>query len=166
MQGEEDLQYFSILKSLEEIIPNIDSQVENPENTESKIKEQKEDENIEVTDERKCFAILRIESMTTEEYKEYMNNRAVSIMHKNRQGIFKWLGLPGVISHNKVVIDLTSLIAKLTLGRIIEEAIKKRSPTNTLHIITKPLTVEEVKPLTILELQLLNENINHVIILK
>ena len=143
---EDDLQYFADFKSFETIAPELEEKAKNFKLTDKTAEELKDDiDQDQGADERKKFAVLRSEKMSEEDYKEFVNDRGVGMLYKGKKALCKWLGVSKELSINKTLIELSSLIGKSALRRIIEEAIRKRSPVSQLHIIDKPLTLKEMK---------------------
>eukprot|EP00826_Nyctotherus_ovalis_P040674 TRINITY_DN4029_c0_g3_i2.p2 TRINITY_DN4029_c0_g3~~TRINITY_DN4029_c0_g3_i2.p2 ORF type:complete len:134 (-),score=53.92 TRINITY_DN4029_c0_g3_i2:21-422(-) len=79
-----------------------------------------ESEYIEESDlrETQSFVLLRAESMSPEEYKDFVNARATKILHRGKEQICKWLEVSKEVAHNKALIDIASLAVKLSLIHI------------------------------------------------
>jgi len=156
---EEDLQYFSDFRSFESIAPELKTPSKDVKISEEEIKT---DEIEEGADERQSFALLRSQKMSTDDYKEFINSRGVGMLYKGKKALCKWLNIPKETASSNNLIEIVSLVAKFALRRIVEEAIRKRSPTGSLVVITEPLTIKEMKNLIDAELKLIKEIVNNV----
>lgn len=161
---EEDLQYFADIRSFESIAPEVEATSKNFKIPEHQVEELKdEDKEVEQgADERQSFAIQRSEKMTTEDYKEFINSRGVGMLYKGKKALCRWLNVAKEVSSSKHLIEIVSLVAKFSLRRIVEEAIRKRSPTGSLEIIAEPLTMKEMAKSVDMELKLIKELVNNV----
>lgn len=116
--------------------------------------------------ETQSFVLLRSESMSTEEYKEFVSARAVKLFHKGKESMCRWLEIGKELLTNKNLIDIAILSVKSSTRRIIERAIKNRSPTKVLHIIDKPLMKEEIEQYVKEELELLHNKLSSVLLFR
>jgi hypothetical protein len=101
--------------------------------------------------------------MSADDYKDFVATRATGLLHKGRKALGRWLGAPKELTSNKILIELVALIAKCTLRRVIEEAIRLRSPFGKLHIISSPLTVAEIQSLMAAQKDSLKANVDKVL---
>jgi len=115
--------------------------------------------------ETQSFVLLRSESMSVEEYKEFVNARAAKLFHKGKESMCKWLKIEKELINNKNLIDIAILAVKSAIRRIIEQAIRNRSPTKSLHIIDKSLLRNEIELHIKEELELLHNKLSSVLLL-
>ncbi len=161
----EDLQYLSSLKALEELVPASGKDL--AEKTEKALDElQKPGEDTETAmDDRQKFTLQRSEQMSAEDYQRFVSSRTVGLLYKGRKALCRWLGASKEIAQDRTLLEAVALVAKSAMRRVVEDAIRKRSPKGVLHIITAPLKPEELAPFMEGELNSLKSKLEQVIIL-
>jgi len=101
--------------------------------------------------------------MSPDDYKEFESYRAVGFLYKGRRCLCRWINAPKEFAQEKELLECIVFILKYTLRKIIEDAIKNRSPLKKLHIIASPITKAEIVKLIDQEKEIIKEKIRKIV---
>jgi hypothetical protein len=93
--------------------------------------------------ERLRFNDLRTQSMSAEEYRQFVKSRRMNFYSNSRKAFLKLIGASPTSSAK--FIELLSYLAWSHLQQVIETALRRRSATNELEVQTEALRVQELE---------------------